>query len=316
VPVPVEREKVVFASGGTECAGWYYPGRTGTCVIMAGGFGVTKEPATDRFAARFAAAGFGVLAFDHRHLGESGGTPRDVVRIGEQLADWRAALAFAPTLPGVDPAGLALWGFSLSGGHVLRVAADNPAVAAVIAQSPSADGLAVVRNAARHQRPLALLRLTGRGVADAVGGLVGRPPRLVPLSGAPGTVAVLTTPDAVDAERALDPDHAYPTWPRAVAARSTLLGGSYRPGRDAARVRCPLLVLACDDDRSALPGPAVRAAQQAPRGELVRLPGGHYASFLDAHERAVEAELTFLRRHLPGRPPAERPTGSASLRVE
>jgi hypothetical protein len=26
--------------------------------------------------------------------------------------------------------------------------------------------------------------------------------------------------------------------------------------------------------------------------------GGHYASFLDAHEPAVEAELAFLSRHL------------------
>jgi hypothetical protein len=32
--------------------------------------------------------------------------------------------------------------------------------------------------------------------------------------------------------------------------------------------------------------------------ELVRLVGGHYAPFLDAHEQAVAAELSFLRRHL------------------
>lgn len=37
---------------------------------MAGGFAVTKEPGTDRFATRFADAGFGVLAFDYRGLGE------------------------------------------------------------------------------------------------------------------------------------------------------------------------------------------------------------------------------------------------------
>jgi hypothetical protein len=48
-----EREKARFVSGGTECAAWHYPGTNGACVIMAGGFGVTKEPATDRFARRF-----------------------------------------------------------------------------------------------------------------------------------------------------------------------------------------------------------------------------------------------------------------------
>ena len=64
--------------------------------------------------------------------------------------------------------------------------------------------------------------------------------------------------------------------------------------------RCPLLVLVCDQDQSALAEPAVRAARRAPRGELVRMPGGHYEPFLGGHERAVEAELSFLRRHLLG----------------
>jgi len=62
-------------------------------------------------------------------------------------------------------------------------------------------------------------------------------------------------------------------------------------------VRCPLLVVVCDQDRSALAGPAIRAAGRAPGAELVRLPGGHYAPFLDAHEQAVAAEVDFLHRH-------------------
>ena len=84
------------------------------------------------------------------------------MRIGEQLADWRAAIGFAAILPGVDPARIALWGFSASGGHVFRVAARNPGLAAAIAQTPNADGPTAARNAARHQKPLAMLRFTGR----------------------------------------------------------------------------------------------------------------------------------------------------------
>src|SRR3984885_7301410 len=152
-----EREKVRFSSGDTECAAWHYPGSNGACVVMAGGFAVTKEPATDLFAKRFCDAGFAVLAFDYRRLGESGGQPRQVVKIREQLADWHAAIGFAATLPGVDPARLAVWGFSASGGHVFRVAARNPGLAAAIAQTPNADGPAAARNAARHQKPLAML---------------------------------------------------------------------------------------------------------------------------------------------------------------
>lgn len=294
----MEREKVRFVSGDTHCAAWHYPGTNGACVVMAGGFAVTMGPGTDRFAKRFHAAGFAVLAFDYRHLGDSGGQPRQIVRIGEQLADWRAAVAFASTLPGVDPARVAIWGFSASGGHVFPVAARNSELAAAIAQTPNADGQAAMRNAARHQRPLALLRFTGLAFLDALGSVVGSPPRLVPLDGAPGTVAVLTTPDVVGGGRMLDPDDRYPSWQQRVAARSAFRVGFYRPGRYASRVRCPLLVLVCDQDRSALAEPAVRAAERAPQAELVRLSGGHYAPFMDAHEQTVEAELSFLRRHL------------------
>ena len=307
MPVPVEREKVRFVSGNAECAAWHYPGTNGGCIIMTGGFAVTKEPGTDLFAKRFSDAGFAVLAFDYRHLGESGGQPRQVQRVGEQLTDWQAAIAYARTLPGVDPARLAVWGFSLSGGHVFRVAARHPELAAAIAQTPNADGPAAARNAARHQRPLALLRFTGRGIVDAVGGLAGRPPRLLPLVGEPGTVALLTTPDALDGSRALNPGDRYPDWRQEVAARSALRLGFYRPGREASRVRCPLLVLVCDQDQSALAGPAVRAANRAPRGELIRMPGGHYEPFLGGHEQAVEGQLSFLRRHLLDRSRTDRP---------
>src|SRR6266536_2882360 len=229
VRMSVEREKVRFASGGTEGAAWHYPGTNGVCVIMAGGGGVTKEPGTDLFARRFCEAGFGVLAFDYRRLGESGGQPRQIVRIGEQLADWAAA----------------------------------------IAQTPTADGPAAARNAARHQKPLVLLRLFGRGVADAIGGLAGRPPRLVPLAGEPGTVALLTTPDGRDGNRALNPSNRYPEWQQAVAARLALRLGFYRPGR-------------------------------------------HYAPFMDGHEQAAGAELSFLRRHLLDHPRADRPGAVAA----
>jgi len=296
--VSAEREKVHFLSGDTECAAWHYPGTNGACVIMAGGFAVTKEPGTDLFAKRFHDAGFAVLAFDYRRIGESGGQPRQVLPIRDQLADWQAAIAFAATLPGVDPTRLAVWGFSATGGHVFRIAVRHPELAAAIAQTPNADGLAAARNASRHQKPLAMLRFTSRGILDALGGLVGRRPLLVPLVGEPGTVAVLTTPDALDGGRALNPDNRYQDWQQEVAARSALRLVFYRPGRYASRVWCPLLVLVCDQDQSALAGPAVRAAKRAPCGELVRMPGGHYEPFLGGHEHAAEAELSFLRRHL------------------
>jgi len=296
----LDRQKVRFDSGGETCVAWHYPGGRDACVIMAAGLGVTKEPGTDLFAARFQRGGFHVLAFDYRRFGESTGQPRQVVRVAEQIADWSAAVTFAATLPGVDPRRLAAWGFSTSGGHVLRVAARTPGLAAAIAQTPIADGTATSRNASGYQSPAAMARVTARATADALGGLIGRPPRLMALDGPRGAVALLTTPDTADSERALDPEGRHTDWPRTIAARAVLSLSFYRPGRDAARITCPLLVVVCDEDRSAPLAPTETVVRKAPRGELVTLPGGHYAPFLDAHDKAAEAEIDFLTRHLIG----------------
>jgi uncharacterized protein len=299
----VVREKVRFVSGGTDCIAWHYPGTNGACVVMAGGFAVPKEPATDMFAARFHEVGYAVLAFDYRGLGESGGEPCLVLPIKHQLADWQAAIDFARTLPDVDPARVAIWGFSTSGGHLFPVATRNPELAAVIAQTPTVGGLASTRNASRYQKPLAMLRFTGRGMLDALGSVVGRQPRLVPLVGRPGSVAMLTTPDAKDGALALDAG-SHPDWQQAVAARSALRLAFYHPGRYAFRVRSPLLVVVCDDDATTPARLTIGAVRGAPRAEVVRLPGGHYEPFLGSHERAVDAELSFLREHLLDRVPA------------
>ena len=294
---PPARRNVRFASGDTSCAAWHYPGANGACVVMGAGTGVTKEPGTDRFAARFQAAGFSVLAIDFRHLGESGGMPRQVVRVREQLADYAAAIAFARTLPEVDPARIAVWGFSLAGGHVLRVAAEHPELAAAIAQAPLADAPAIAPNAMRSMTPLAALRLNARGLLDVLGRRAGRPPRLVALAGPRGSVASLTTPDAAKGPQALNPDNRYPDWEQTVAAGSALRLGFYRPASAASRIACPLLVVAYDDDRSVMTTPGVKAGRRAPRGEVVRLPGDHYAAFLDGHDATVDVEIDFLRRH-------------------
>ena len=121
---------------------------------------------------------------------------------------------------------------------------------------------------------------------------------MVPLAGPRGAVAMLTTPDATDAGPALNPGNAYPRWQQTIAARSVIPAGLYRPGGTAGRISCPLLAVISAGDQTCPPGQALRAARRAPRGEILRVDGGHYAAFLDQHEKAVAGELDFLRRHL------------------
>ncbi len=72
---------------------------------MAHGFSATRGDRLPAYAERFAAAGLAVLLFDYRHFGDSGGEPRQLLHIGRQLEDYRAAIAFAKGLDGIDPTG-------------------------------------------------------------------------------------------------------------------------------------------------------------------------------------------------------------------
>ena len=84
------------------------------------------------YARGFAAAGLDVVLFDYRGFGGSGGSPRQLVSASRQRRDYHAAIAAARRLPGVDPERIVLWGISYSGGHVVRVAAEDGRVAAVV----------------------------------------------------------------------------------------------------------------------------------------------------------------------------------------
>lgn len=93
---------------------------------------------------------------------------------------------------------------------------------------------------------------------DGLGSVARRQPLLVPLAGEPGTVAAVTTPDGRDGGRALNPGDRYPEWQQAVAARSVMPVGLYSPGKYASQGRCPMLVLVCDQGKTALSEPACR----------------------------------------------------------
>ncbi len=294
-PAPT-RTDVSFAVEGESCAAWLYRPASEEpvpCVVLAHGFGATRELRLDAFAERFAAAGFAALVFDYRHFGASEGEPRQLLDIGRQLADWAAAVSWVRGQPGIDPGRIALWGSSFSGGHVIATAAEDPRVAAVLAQVPFVDGLSTLR----LLPPLTAVRLTLAGLRDEYRRRRGRRPFTVALVGPPGAVAAMTSPDAEPGYRALIPPGA--AFNDRVAAGIALRLALYRPGLKASQVRCPLLVSVGTNDAVTPPEPARRAAAAAPRGELVEYPIGHFEAYQGApFERAVADQTAFLRRAL------------------
>lgn len=162
---------MTFASSGATCAAWHFAG-TGDafvtdngrpCVVMAHGFGGTRDTGLLGYAEGFAAAGLDVLLFDYRGFGDSGGKTRQLVSYRHQRADYRAAIATARTLDGVDPERIVLWGTSYSGGHVVPVAVEDGMIAAGLSLTPAMDGLAALLAIAKHGGPRRLLPLAGTG---------------------------------------------------------------------------------------------------------------------------------------------------------
>jgi fermentation-respiration switch protein FrsA (DUF1100 family) len=290
------RSDALISSGGDDCAAWVYrPDGDGPhpMVVMAHGFSATREQRLDAFAKRFCAAGLGVLLFDYRHFGASAGEPRQLLDIGRQHADFRAAIAHARALDWVDPDRVALFGSSFSGGHVIEVAAGDSRIAAVISQCPFTDGLASLPALGIEN----IARATVVGLRDQLAALAGRPAHYIPAVGPPGTFAVMSTPDSEPGFAAITPGET--GWVNRVAGRIALRVGLYRPGRAAARVSCPILFCVCDGDSVAPPRQTLKHAAAAPRGEVKRYPVGHFAVYVgEPFERAVADQTEFLLRTL------------------
>lgn len=303
-------ETLTFDSGGTRCAATLYrpPSATGdvACVVMGHGFSGTQDQLAPA-ARAFAEAGLAVLTFDYRGFGSSAGEPRQLIDLGRQLEDWRAAIRLARSLGGVDPRRVALWGSSLSGGHVVNLAAEDPSIAAVVAQVLAIDkstrGMvkeAKAKMARDGISPAALVRVSVRSVAagayDALRGRLGLAPRCIPVFGPPGQVAAFTGPDS-DAWRALF-ERAGPTWRNEFAPRFLFGTPRYVQGT-AERVRMPLLVCVAERDTDANPELAKEIARKAPRGELRTYPVRHFDVYADpTAQTLLRDQVEFLRRVL------------------
>lgn len=297
------RTDVEFAAlDGTLLRGWrYLPGHASAeapvpGVVMAHGFSAVKEMALAPMADALAASGFAVLVYDHRHLGGSAGEPRQEIDIWAQARDYRVAFDRLAAEPGVDPARIALWGSSYSGGQVLVVGAADRRVAAVVAQVPFA-GIAEDYTPAQ----LAAWPVLSDALLSGERGVPTAPYGPVPVvTDVEGGAAFLGQPESWRWFTAWA-DRPGSTWRNEVTVRND--GGPvfFDPGLAAVHVApTPLLMIVAADDRVAPAGIALAAfARAGEPKELVIEPGDHFAPYDgDGFARARDATIAFLRRHL------------------
>lgn len=271
---------------GAGLAGWLYaPSDARACVVMGHGLSAVRDQRLPAYAERFAAAGLAVLLFDYRHFGASAGEPRQLLDIGRQLDDWRAAIAYARG----SYERVALFGSSFAGGHVIQLASEDGTLAAAVAQCPMTDGLLAVLKIP----PLQSLKLTRAALQDQARALAGRPPKLIRAAGRPGELALMSSEDALPGmTRLAGPES---SWRNAATARVGLRIPLYRPGRHAAKIACPLLVCICDEDTLVSVKAAAKVAERAPRGEVRHYPIGHFDIYDgEWFERAVADQTEFL----------------------
>lgn len=296
------RKNVHFEVKGTSLSAWLYLPenqiQSVPCIILAHGLGVTKDSGLDSYARLYQKEGFAVFVFDYRCLGESDGEPRQLVWIPHQLQDWSAAVEYVRSLKEVDPEKIALWGTSLSGGHVIVTAAKDKKIACISAQVPLLGGEAGGMNLVKKMGFGHLLRMAfGHGLRDMVRSWLGLSPYKIPLVGQPHSIAVLADSDAWNALNKLVPEN----FINEICARIIIRMDKYHPIKYASKVRCPVLLQICDKDIITTPEKVVKKAESklGTLAEVIHYPLDHFDIYLgDNFEKSVHDQIDFFKKHL------------------
>lgn len=292
-----------FESAGIRCSASIYRSASTSAakapvIVMAHGFGCVRALRLPAYAQRFAAAGYVVVVFDYRYFGDSEGRPRQLLDIPAQLDDWRAAIAWARRLDGVDPERVVAWGTSLSGGHVITLAATGTTLSAIIAQVPHVSGFAAVRSAGiRHGA-----QLLPAALEDCCHALIRQPPRYLDSVGALGSSSIINSEDALLAVEKMSAVDGLDLQdiPMTVAARIVLWIGFYSPIRRAGAVTCPALIQVARDDALCPASAGRQAAARMARATLKVYPAQHFEVYVEPlFDTVVADQLEFLHSVAP-----------------
>ena len=292
------RRDVCFNVNGTTLRGWLYLPKDRSskvpCIIMANGLGGTINMGLHFYAIRYQEAGFAVFIFDYRYFGVSDGEPRQLIWIPHQLEDYSGAIKYVQGLKEIDPTKIALWGTSFSGGHVITIASRDQNIACVCAQNPGLDGQAAVKLA--RKREGFNIPLYMHAQRDIFRSWLGLSPHKIPIVGRPGSVALITTPDAYNIFGKIAPAN----FINEACARIALYWEKYRPIEEAKNVRCPTLIQMCDKD-SLLPKIMDKKIEKEFNGftEVKHYPIGHFDIYIGRNfEKCINDQLIFLKKHL------------------
>jgi pimeloyl-ACP methyl ester carboxylesterase len=125
------RDVTLTTSDSVSLAAWYVPSSNGAAMVVTHGSSSSRLNILDHVGV-FGRAGYGVLAFDARGHGRSGGAAMDFG--WESDTDIEAAVSFLARQPDVEPGRIGVFGISMSATGALSAAASDDRIAAVIAE--------------------------------------------------------------------------------------------------------------------------------------------------------------------------------------
>lgn len=291
----MKTEQVTFYGHGEVLAGlWRTPdnasGRLPAIVQGPGWLGLSDARLYVRYHEALTEAGFGVLVFDYRGFGASGG---DHTRLSprNQLEDLVDAVSYLTARDDVDADRIGCFGTGgTGGGNAVLLAAADPRVRVVVSQVPVADGrdwLHRMRSEDDWLTFLALLDVDRRQrVLTGSGRLVDpREEIMVP--------AAERRTNRIKA----DVDGRVPTAVSLSAADEIL---AYTPLAAARGLQTPLLVIGVEGDAVTPTDHAVRLFEAAagPKALLMQRHTTHYAAY-DRYWTETTPRITeWFRRHL------------------
>lgn len=197
------------------------------------------------------------------------------------------------SLTDIDSDRLVLWGTSFSGGHVVNIAAENHDVAAIIAQVPFVSGW----NLLKTQNPKDLAQLSIAALRDSLGALFGASPYEYPVVGKPGEKGVMNTEGSYEGYLKLAPEKT--SWRNALPARVGLYIPWYSPLKNAAKVKCPALIIAATKD-NLIPVAAVKKmADQIPNSKYAELNTDHFQPYIEPDfSKNIAVQQQFIAEHI------------------
>ncbi len=129
----VYEDVTLTTDDGLSLKGWYLPSHNRAAIVLLHGYGGNRLEVLDR-AALLAKHGYGVLLYDERASGESGGDQRTFG--WRDVNDVPLALAYLQARSEIDPQRIGILGFSIGGQIALRAAAQSDQIKAVVAEEP------------------------------------------------------------------------------------------------------------------------------------------------------------------------------------